>query len=370
MNWLLWPACTNYIFDVCFPQNGPHLHLLLNDRNYIFSCPVKSQFSYVPPPPPPPQQLPTPEQLAQHPGITHSPYHGFHYPHLLQVYPPSQPAVAQATSSPHINQESSPHQFPQLPVGFSEYAPGWYSPYKPFYYPAATPAPTYAAKESTTTTYVPPANPNYPWYYLHMPDYPAAPLTQEPAPFDHSQQPVRDSFNPPASYSSSHNGHFSSPGLELQPAFSSHPITPPSPFPPTTTRTIVPTQLVSNSYPSGQFPAQTPICFPPYTTLLPANSPPNAPAICSHYPYPYYHPLYPPPYQHLPQDPETRPPITSTTTAPTTSPTASTTAGPTLQIPQLQCQVGRLVVFLPYAHQDTIQVRGQCLCKHKESLCS
>ncbi|XP_031727888.1 uncharacterized protein LOC116396968 [Anarrhichthys ocellatus] len=327
--------------------NDRHLYLVVNDQKYILSCPVNPQF-----PPPPPTQ----EPIAQIPNIPRYPYPGFQYPPLSQVFPPDpQPdilAMAQATSSPTINpvQESSSQPFSKLPVGSSEYAPGWYYPYVPFYYPAATPAPTSAAKTSTT---VPPASPNYLQYYLQMPYYPAAPVTQAPASFTPSpppplpsppkqpvgpQYPVHGAFHPPASSSSYyHYRHFSYPGLEVQPASASHPtFAPPSPLPTTTTQTDSP------SYPFGQFPAQTPNCY---------------------YPHPYYHPLSPPichpPYQPLPQYPENQPPTITATMPASTSSTPSTTAGPTQHIPQLQCLIGRMVVFLPFAHPDTIQVRDQ-----------
>ncbi|XP_068583428.1 uncharacterized protein [Cebidichthys violaceus] len=186
-----------------------------------------------------------------------------------------------------------------------------------------------------------------------MPYYPAAPVTHAPASFAPSppspppsppkqpvgpQYPVHSAFHPPASSSSYyHYGQFSYPGPDLQPASASHPtVAPPSPLPTTTT------QPNSPSYPFSPFPAQTPNC---------------------HYPHPYYHPLSPPPchppYQPLPQYPENQPPIITATTPPSTSSTPSTTAGPTQQIPHLQCLIGRLVVFLPFAHPDTIQVGDQ-----------
>ncbi|XP_035856146.1 uncharacterized protein LOC116040565 isoform X1 [Sander lucioperca] len=140
-----------------------------------------------------------------------------------------------------------------------------------------------------------------------------------------------------------------------------------------------PQQQHSPIYPFSQFYPQTPIYFPPLPAKetfqttpkepqKPAASPATCPSdnhtICSYYPYPYYHylhlPQYHPPYPPVPQYTETQP--TMTTTPPTTtSSTASTTAGPTPQVPHLQCLMGKMVVFLPFAHPDSIQVRDQMM---------
>ncbi|XP_037621794.1 uncharacterized protein LOC119485994 [Sebastes umbrosus] len=318
--------------------------------------------------------------------------------------------------SPHQFSKLPVGPFEYASGGYYPYVPFYYPPLTP----APTSA---AKTTTTTTTTVtpathppkPPASPNYPPYYLQIPYYPAptaAPVTQAPAPLPPSppspppsppKQPVGPHypvgpFYPPASYSSYyHYGLFSYPGLEVQPA-----IAPSSPPPPpttttTTTTAMVPKQPDSPSYPYGQFYAQRPIYFPPPTPPPPAKKkdettpqePPekvDAQANCpyshttgSYYPYPYYyHPLYPPhyhpPYPPVPQYPEIQPPTTTTTITPTTttttpttttatptttSYTASTTAGPTPQTPHLQCLMGRMVVFLPFAHPDSIQVRDQ-----------
>ncbi|XP_028445997.1 uncharacterized protein LOC114563311 isoform X4 [Perca flavescens] len=133
----------------------------------------------------------------------------------------------------------------------------------------------------------------------------------------------------------------------------------------------------SPSYPFSQFYPQTPIYFPPLPAKetfqttpqepqKPAASPATCPSdtnpICTYYPYPYYHslylPQYHPHYPPVPQYTETQP--TMTTTPPTTtSSTASTTAGPTPHVSHHQCLMGKMVVFLPFAHPDSIQVRDQ-----------
>ncbi|XP_027138282.1 zona pellucida sperm-binding protein 4 [Larimichthys crocea] len=254
------------------------------------------------------------------------------------------------------------------------------------------------AATKTTTTAPPPtqapipqAAPYYPQYYLQMPHYPtptAAPVTQAPAPLPPSPLPPPPSppkqpegpqypvgpFYHPAFYSSYYQyGHFPY-----------HPtIAPPSPSP------MIPKQ--PPSYTFSQFYPQKPIYIPPPTPPLPAKEKPQTtpqePAappitctpytqtICS-YPYPYYphhHPLYPPyyypPHPPVPQYPQTPPPMTTkkpftTTTTPcatsptptTTTTTASTSAPQTFY---LQCLMGRMIAFLPFAHPDSIQVRDQ-----------
>lgn len=309
-----------------------------------------------------------------------------------------------------------------MPVGPSHYLSGVYSPYGSFYYNTMTPAPTPAASKINTAPPVtqppkPPASLYYPQYYLQMPYYPAptaAPVAQAPAPLPFSpppspppplsppEQPVDPQypvipFYPSAPYSSYyHYGQFPypNPGTEVQPASSSHPsIDPPSP-PTTTTRMMVPKHPGSPSYPFGHFYPERPIYFPPFPPPLPAKEKPQtifqdpqkpvAPQatclthahICGYYPYPYYHPLYPPhyptPYPAVPQHLQTQPPVTTkkpfttTTTTPTTATTTPTTSftptGPTPQIPHVQCLMGSMDAFLPFAHPDSIQVRGQCWC--------
>ncbi|XP_042340312.1 uncharacterized protein LOC121941554 [Plectropomus leopardus] len=412
------------------------------------------------PPPPPPPQPPTQEQLAQRPDHPH--YPGFQHPQLPQVYPPGpQPArpprptpgsppgpqpqqpqrslyptepsspgekspsspyqpvaVVQATSFPNLGsvQESSPSQVPKLPVGPPQHASGVYFPYVPFYYPAVTPAPTSAAKTTTTTippaTHPPklPASPYYHQYYFPMPYYPAptaAPVTQAPAPLPPSppspppsppKQPVglQHIGGPFYPYASHYEWPY--PGVEVQPASPSLPVhtitAPPSSSTTTTTSTLmVPKQPDSPSYPISQVYPQRPNYIPtppppakkkaktiPQETQQPvapqAVCPPYTHTICNYYPYPYYHyyhyyhslypPHYHPHYAPASQYPEIQPPETTakpspttTTTPTTTTSTASTTAAPTPQAPHLQCLMGRMVAFLPFAHPNSIQVRDQ-----------
>ncbi|XP_019939264.2 uncharacterized protein [Paralichthys olivaceus] len=358
---------------------GLSLQLVFNDQEYILSCPVNPQFHYIPDPvspaptthPPPPPQPPTEEQIPQLPHYHYYPFPGLHYAQLPQVYPPGPqpaqppkptpssppapqpqlqqpqtlyptgpvklpdspgkppsppyqpPVVVQATYAPTLSpeEESQSHQVPALPLSPSQYSSGLYYPHMPFYYNAVKPAPTSAATETMTTTTTvppgtqptgPPANPYYPHYYLQIPYYPtptAAPVTQAPATLPFTSSPPLPPTSPPK-----------------------HPVDPQ----------------------------------------------PQMPFSYQYYPYyyPFYPPLYHPPYPFLPQYPDiqtptttTKPPSTTTTTTTTTTATtltptttstmASTTTQPATQMPHLQCEMGRMVVFLPFAHPDSIQVQDQ-----------
>lgn len=337
--------------------------------------------------------------------------------------PPNQPpVVVQAPSLPKPSpvQDSSPIQISNLPASPSHYLPGVYFPYGPFYYDAATSAPTPAASEINTAPPAsqppkPPASHYYPQYSVQMPYYPAptaAPVAQAPAPLPISPPPSLPPFYPPKQpvdsqhsvipfypsdpYSSYyHYGQFPYQNLgdEVQPAATSHPtIAPPSP-PATTIGMMVPKHPGSPSYPFGYFYPQKPI-YPLFSPPLPAKEEPPKPVvpqatclpyahiICGYYPYPYYpyyHPPYPPhhplPYSAVTQYPQTQPPVTikkpsttttvttPTTTTATTITTSSTPSRPTPQLPYVQCVMGSMDAFLPFAHPDSIQVRGQCLCE-------
>eukprot|EP00064_Thunnus_orientalis_P013122 superscaffoldBa00002096_g13159 len=350
----------------------------------------------------------------QLPDYLRYPYPGLQYPQLPQVYPPgSQPVrpprptpgsppgpqpqqslyPSGSGKLPYSSGEHPKYPSPQatsaskLPAGPSQYPSGVYYP---FYYLAVTPASTPVTKKPTTTTSPPATQPiepptslYYPQYYLQMPYYPAptaAPVTPAPTPSptippSPPKQPVGP-FYPLGSYISYYpydQIFHPKPSTSLP---STAPPTPPPP--PTTTRTMVPKQP---SYPSGQFYPQGLIYFlpptpPPATgTLQPSphepqqpaaqqpNCPPYTHTICSYYPYPYYpyyHHLYPPHYPPVPQYPKIEPPVTTekpVTT--TTSSTASIPTQPTPQSPHLQCLMGRMVVFLPFAHPESIQVRDQ-----------
>lgn len=368
-----WLVLITFLCDAVF-QGGLHLQFVLDDQTYILSCPVNPQFPYnpdtvspAPSTPPPstttPPQPTTQEHFAQLPHFPNYHYPGFQY---LQF----------------------PQGFPSGPQ------------------PAHTPHPT-----SPPATHPPkhPASLYYPEYYLQMPYYPeptAAPVTQAPALLTPSplspkqpagpQYPVYPFYHP-TYFNLFNHGLFYNPGVGVQPAPTSHPaITTPSPVPPTITRTMVPKQLDLPSYPFHQsYPKQTihfpHITAPPHSkemaqtvtqeTPTPTTQP-NTHTMCVHPPHPYYpnyHPLYPPhnlpsyPHRPVTHPPTTHPPTTtttSTTTIPTTptytSDPVSPTAAPTPQHPHFQCLMGAIVVFLPFAHPESIQVRGQCV--NKETL--
>ncbi|KAK2816943.1 hypothetical protein Q5P01_025134 [Channa striata] len=125
------------------------------------------------------------------------------------------------------------------------------------------------------------------------------------------------------------------------------------------------------NYPS-MTPAPTSAPTPSTTTVLPANQPVRLPGrpyhpqsyfqICSHYPFPYvslYPPYYLPPY---PGSPFSQTSLTTERTLTTTTATTTTTPTPAQlppQMPSVQCLTGWMVVFLPFAHPDSIQVRDQ-----------
>ncbi|KAF0037495.1 hypothetical protein F2P81_010369 [Scophthalmus maximus] len=377
----------------CIPRGeGLHLQLVLDDQEYILSCPVNPQFHHIPDPvspaptthPPPPPQPPTTERAPQLPHYPNYPYPGLQYPQLPQVYPPGPqpaqppkptpgsppgaqpqslhpigppklpyspgehpvylfppyppPVVEQAISTPTLSlvQGSQSQQVSKLPPGPPQYSSGLYYPHVPFYYPAATPAPTAAATETTTTTTTllpdtqpnaSPANPYYPQYYLQMPYYPAptaAPVTQAPAPLPPPKQPV------------------------------------------------VPQHQVSPFYPPGSHSSYYP--YGPVSYVKPgleAQSPYSYPY------YPYYHPFYPPNYHPpcplVPQYPEIQTPVTTkepfTTASTTTSTTVSTPTQPTTHLPHLQCFMGRMVVFLPFAHPDSLQVQECSIASEQRLPC-
>lgn len=109
--------------------------------------------------------------------------------------------------------------------------------------------------------------------------------------------------------------------------------------------------------------------FPYLTESGPELQPPS-PYLYHPFYYNFYHTYYPPPYPPGLQYPEVTPMTTvqPVTTLPTTAATPSTaptcTTAPTetplkTQMPHYQCQKERVVVFLPHAHLDSIQVQGQ-----------
>ncbi|XP_030595913.1 uncharacterized protein LOC115787369 [Archocentrus centrarchus] len=446
----------------CFTSgDGLQLELVLDDNEYILSCPVSPQFPYAPSTPwspplspgnpqfpyipdpvrpaatsaplPTPSPPPTQEQIAKFPEYPHYNYPGLQFPQLPQLYPPGpqakeppqptgdsppgpqpdilghqqflypgepgnlpyslgipwkyppfhyqSPVTTLARPDPNLGpaQDRSPHQVPKLPP---QYPFGVHYPHMSFYYPAVTPAPTPPPQTTTTTTTTtvlpattpakPPSYAFYPQYYLQMPYYPE-PANQPPAPLPpvpppppspQSKQPVG---YPAASYDS-YYGYW--PVSYPKPS-ALHPAAAP-PLGPAKTTTDSPgffSSLFNFHRPIYSQPAASPT---PQKPVVPQDiCLPYSHTICSYYSYPYYlyHTLYPPhyipPYPPLPQYPEIQPPVTtpkpstSTTTAtpPTTSSTTQAWRSP--QTLNLQCMTGRMVVFLPFTHPDSIQVRDR-----------
>ncbi|XP_034543634.1 uncharacterized protein LOC117815806 [Notolabrus celidotus] len=334
-----------------------------------------------PPPRPIPGSQPGPQPkslksiLPSRTGkLPHSPGEIQEYHSLLQ----------QATEIPNPGtvQDLSSFQVPQLPFNPNQYPSGGYYPYVPFHYPIVTAAsaPPVETTSTTTTTTTPatqpphqlPVNPYYPLYYPQIPYYPQvtqAPVTLPPSPPSPPPSPPKQPQGPPhpgrslyppaSSRSYYHYKHYPHPKPGVEEAS--------PPYPPI--KAMVPQQPHSPSVvPLAKEKPQT-LPHVPESPL--ATCPSYSHTICNYYYpylyYPYIHALYPPyyhpPYPLEPQYPQTPPPMTTerpstTTTAPTTtSSTTSTTTRSTPKTPHLQCQAGRMVVFLPFADPDSIQIR-------------
>lgn len=398
-------------------QDGLQLHFITADHEYIFTCPFNPQFPYAPftsfpdfrnnpqfpyipnPVTPVPTTLPPPsphtqtqEQIVQFPE--YDIYPGFHYPHL--PYPPGpqpahhpqltidsppwlqspqqqqqqfiylmapdnltdtpgdhpeyltylHPLVVQAPYPLESSSEldSSPNPIPKLDIDSPHYFSGAIYAYAPFYYQvvAQPPAPAASIEDTPPPATQPPEPPAslYHQYYLLIPydSAPTTPVTQahvHPTPFPPAPSPPEQpmvpkhpaiSFYPAAPYNAYH-------------FFFGIPTSHSTPSPPASTTAV-------SQEPQTPAPQQG-ACLP-YTDNT-----------CGYYPYPYYNPFYPPPYPVLPQYPQPYTTTPTTTTAVyTTNATSSTPTGPTTQIPQLQCMMGNMTAFLPFAHPGSIQVKG------------
>ncbi|XP_074545783.1 uncharacterized protein LOC141805012 [Halichoeres trimaculatus] len=292
---------------------------------------------------------------------------------------PSHPQQETKISDLGTVQDDSSHQVPQFSYYPYQYPSFGYYPYVPYFYPAVTPAPAPQVKTTTTTTTpttVPPAtqppqaqvHPYYPPYYPQIPYYPQVPPSPPSPPPSPPKQPQGPSQHPdgsvyqPASFGSHyHYKHY----LHPKPGVKAQPTPTPAPSPPPATVTMVPQHPHS---PSILLPGKEKSQTVPQEPETPLTScPSHSHTICHYYYplpyYPYFHAPYPqfyhPSYPLVPQHPHTPPPPTTeepstTTTAPTTT---STTTRPSPQSPHLQCQLGRMVIFLPFAHPDSIQIR-------------
>ncbi|XP_058496397.1 uncharacterized protein si:ch73-90k17.1 isoform X1 [Solea solea] len=307
-------------------EEGLHLQLVIDNQEYILSCPVIPQFPYIPYPvspmttsyPPPPPQIPDiPDYLYyQYPGLKN--------PHLPQVYPPGPQPVMEPYTLPYSPEKhqmyppllapgSPSHLVYMLPLGPYHHSPWLLYHHVPLYYPTVAPATTTAPPAAQLPG--PPASPDYYLQTLHYPAPTAAAVTQapqSPAPLSPPEQPGEPQY--PAGPYLPHSSYYPDglkPGPDVQP--------PPS-------------------YP-----------YNPYYSFYPT----------------YYHPPYPlmPQYPDIQSPKSKMKPVTSTATS-TAAPTAScmttsTSTQPTTQTPLHQCLTGRMAVFLPFAHPDSIQVKDE-----------
>lgn len=325
----------------------------------------------------------------------------------------NQPAVMLRTpfpQKPDPAQEHSTNQIFKLLVDRPPYLPWMRSPYGPFFYNTVTPAPAAGITTSVPPAVQPPQSPRSSYksqhyqvlYYPAHTPAPVAKVTMPPAsvpspfpspPFSSPTQPG-DNYQvipllpaPDSSYYQYGKVFYLNPGFELQPASTSHP----DPLSPHPTRTIVPKHPDSPSSPYHHFYPQKPIYFPQSTPPPPVKDKPHTVPeqpqrpvalpqtclayphiICSYYLHPYY-PLYSPHYPKqthyppavhqfspMPQPGTTKKPLTAMTAATPTA-TTSTPTRPSPQTPYVQCVMGSMDAFLPFADPESIQVRGQCL---------
>uniref|UniRef100_A0A3Q2P9U2 Uncharacterized LOC105936697 n=1 Tax=Fundulus heteroclitus TaxID=8078 RepID=A0A3Q2P9U2_FUNHE len=225
-------------------HDGLQLRLVLDDVQYVLSCPVIPQFPYAPslpqyPPLPsyfpdpvtpvhsttllPSKQAPVDEQTKQNPHFQHYPSSGFlllpkpfpfalqtprsphptvdNFPESVQKHFQNPSASEKASSSfgshlPHFphhfhSKDPSEHQNFELPNHMSQYPYTVLYPYVPFYYQE----PTRSAEGNPE----PPAGPYYPQYYHQEPRYPmstATPVTQAPALLPRLSFPPKQPLNP------------------------------------------------------------------------------------------------------------------------------------------------------------------------------
>uniref|UniRef100_A0A3Q1B6T2 ZP domain-containing protein n=1 Tax=Amphiprion ocellaris TaxID=80972 RepID=A0A3Q1B6T2_AMPOC len=312
-----------------------HLQFILDDQEYVLSCPLSPHFPYIPSTPsspadpqfpfildpispasPPPPQPPTEQPNARLPDYPHYSYPGFQYAHLPQFLPPGPqparptpvspdsppghqqqvlhptwpdklpyslhyqpPVIIQATPAPNPTpmQDPYPHQVPKLPVGPPQFPFGLHYPYMHFLYPAVTPAPT-----TTTTTTAPPVtqppkpppSPYYPFYFLHLSYYPTEPVAQAPTPLPPSppKHPESPHYHLSAFYPAvSYSSYYPYWPISYPELSASPPATAPPPSPTTSTATQSP------SNPSGQFYFQRPFYYQPPTPLPPHKEEPARP---------------------------------------------------------------------------------------------
>nr|XP_020452828.1 uncharacterized protein LOC109958484 [Monopterus albus] len=341
-----------------------YVQFITDDQGYKLSCPVPPQFPSAPSPPSSPTPSPGDPQFPYFPDVVshalptpppppHIPdysYPGLQYPQLPQVYPPG----PQPPRRPQPTSDSPPGHQPQqqqflYPTGLEELpsSPGEHPELPSLYYqPSLVDQTTSVSNRSPTQ-----GSHSHQAYKLspRPSQYPSA----LPYPYDEGL------FYPPSFYSSHYPYgpvSYPNPDLEVQPLAASHP----------TTRITVPKKPDSPPYPSGQFypfyfpsllaAKEKPPTIPQKLTASQATCPPGAThSMCTYYTYPYYphHPLHYPP---VPQYRDTQLPVRKPS-ATTTSAIMTATVHPTPEMHHLRCLTRRMVIFLPFAHPDSIQVR-------------
>uniref|UniRef100_A0A3Q3BI63 ZP domain-containing protein n=2 Tax=Kryptolebias marmoratus TaxID=37003 RepID=A0A3Q3BI63_KRYMA len=386
-------------------DDGLQLQLILDDYQFVLSCPVLSQFpsssplpelqllprgdlpsSYSPDAtrPKPTSTFFAPSRTThQKPTTHHQTYYTslqYHPPVPVppQVYPPApqspQPRVDNFPGSQmfekypsgfgklthsfggHLRYPVSHYRFPvkeyspqvfKSPDRPAKYAYNLYYPFLPFSYISSTSP----AEESPK----PSAGGSYPKYYLQTPYHPAttaAPVTRAPA-------TVSPPFFPPKRPEGyPHQTNLQSPPLSSyygRPDF--HPA--PQPYAP-----LLLSSTDQPKYLSRQLYLQSPFYFQLPTHVPPTTEKPQKPAAPQGY-YSYHYqpnhhtprlslPLYPKlqPRFFMPLDPKSQLPKTKTPYTTSIFPDF-----PTLQTPHLQCLKDKMAVFLPFANPESLQVR-------------
>lgn len=363
-------------------QDGLQLHFFKDGQEYIFICPLlflhtpfDHLFPHFPDTDSPVSTTHTPTSpqphtqghVTQFPG--YSPYPGFHYLQLPQVYPPG----PQFVHAPHSTSNSPPGPKPSLQQQLMQfvYLTGPehipllsedHPKYPHYQHPLPVQSPSFPgpSMENGGSSSQISSFPVGSFYYFSNMNYSYSPLQYHEVAADPTSEhcststPSAMQLPEPASHLYHSQYYFLLPypaptaGPVIR-ATSSSPEQPADPQYPVVPVYLLP--LYSSNYhfyptPSSLIPTLEPqkaevpqVTCPPYTE----NS-------CSY--YSYYSPLYQPLYPLVPQ------PVASTTP---TSSAASSLPRATPMIPHLECLVANMTVFLPSAHPGSIEVRGQCL---------
>uniref|UniRef100_A0A8C5HCD2 Uncharacterized LOC114462934 n=1 Tax=Gouania willdenowi TaxID=441366 RepID=A0A8C5HCD2_GOUWI len=412
------------------PYNAPcithednlQLQLVLDDQDYLLSCPITSspQFASYPSPPSsplfpgepqfikspvptdassttPPSPPPILTQAAHLPDYLHYPDPGhelsqvnplsllhplthvglkkhhdekdFLYPKdssKYLPYPNHLSVMVQTSSASNLNPTHARSWHQNIPDGHFQSSFDQYHQYMPFFYPVSTPAPTTTIMTTVSPATQPPKPPAgvfYHPYYVNAPHYPettAAPVTQTRTPL----LPTPLSLLPLKQPSSQHYRHsLSHPHVSLGSLYSYWADSQQKPLASHPGSLPTPSPTASNSDIYG---------YPFYLPDPPAKGKPPSPVamyrtclpytqtICGYHYYPHYFYYGPNPslYHNVPQFTSYYSP--TTTQMPTTAtPPASIYQTPASPFPHMQCLNGRMLAFLPFAHPDSIQVKDQ-----------